>query len=200
MAIRREGALLSSRKQIGRLVTIVLVAIIVLSTGVPRVLGMTSPRKLSRSTIQVRTISVNHISPGDSLSDTVEVHNDGAEPLDYLLVFVQEGNLWGCDPGGNSLYFDVTWDPGADQHLEPGEAEMATINVYFPLAAGNACQGETGTLRIRQGSPEDSEGGLYECRQFSILPERLKARGRPHRYMCWDMNGTLHALLRRRGL
>jgi len=193
--------LLRSPRQVIRLATVALVAIAVFGIGAPQALGTASPSELSRSTARVRTIRVSNIAPGDSFSETMQFHNYNSDPLDYQLVFVREGELWRCDPGGNSLYYEVVWGSGADQHLEPGETETATIAVHFPPAAGNECQGDTGHLLVRRGFIQDSgKGGIYECRPlpvFSHSRKILDVHDGLDGHICWNVNGLLHPLLKR---
>ena len=147
-----------------------ILSIIVLFFGVavPQVLGVAAPSALGHSTRPVHVFRLVHILPGDTFSKTVHFHNHGSRPLRYRLVLVRHGDLWECDPGGNNLYYETTWSPGANRYLEPGETELATVTVTFPLAAGNACQGKMGLLTIRRGYLEENEhgygGGVYECR------------------------------------
>jgi len=191
--------LLRLPRQVIRLATAALVVTAVFGIGAPQVLGMASPSELRRSTARVRTIRMSNIAPGDSFSKMVRFHNYTSDPLDYRVVFVRQGKLWRCDPGGDSLYYKVVWSPGANQHLEPGETEVARITVHFPLAAGNECQGRTGCLLVRRGFIHASEkGGVYECRALPIFShgrEMSDADDRLDGHICWDVSGLLHPLL-----
>lgn len=189
----------SPRRSI-RVVTAALAGIVALVVGAPPVLGMASPGELGRVTALFDTMALSNIAPGDWFSDELEIHNEGVDLLDYNLVFVREGTLWHCDPGGNNPYYEVAWSPGADQRLEPGETEIATISVHFPLAAGNECQGHGGGLVIRQGFlPAAESGGVYECRELPILSDGTETSRDGDSLdgnICWDISGVLHPLLK----
>jgi len=192
--------LLRSLKRLEGLVIAALLAIVVFGVAAPRVLGMTAPSKLVRSTTPAHTIRVTNVAPGDSFSKRIDFHNYTSRPLDYRVVFIRRGELWRCDRGGNSLFYEVEWSPGADQHLGPGETETARITVRFPLAAGNECQGDIGRLIVRRGFIEGSDkGGVYECRAMSVLAygvEILDADDSLDRHLCWEQGKVLHSLLR----
>ena len=88
--------------------------------------------------------------PGDTFSKALRFGNDCSSPLDDRLVFIQRESLWKCDGERHNLYYETTWSPDADQHLEQGETESVTVTVTFPQAASNECQGDTGYLLARR--------------------------------------------------
>jgi len=121
-------------------------------------------QQLEQDTSVVASLSLSGLVPGFSRSQRLVIANQGSEPLGYRLVLVRSGLLWGCDPGDNNLTYRLTWSPGADRYLLPGEVEVATLQVGLPLAAGNDCQGAAGTLFIRRGwAPGEGSGGVYQC-------------------------------------
>ena len=187
-------------RPVARLAVAIVLVVVILGIGAPETLGMISPGELSRCTPQVRIIRWDNIAPGDTFSDTMPFQNPSSRPLNYRLVFVRQGNLWKCDPGGNNLHYDIVWSPRADQRLKPGETETATVRVHFPLAAGNQCQGKTGQLLVRQGFVEE-KGGVYECRKLPAIPpgKTTSAAGDSlEGCFCWDVGKLLHPVLGRR--
>jgi hypothetical protein len=194
--------MLPLQKRAGGLALALILGIVVFGFAAPSVLGMASARRLEESTQPDRPLDVHHMVPGDTYQRTIEFHNSGAEPVRYRLVLVRRGRLWTCDNQQNSLQVGVLWtSTDADQVLDPGETETATVVVRFPLGAGNACQGELGRLVIRKGYTDASEpGGIYEC---SGEPLFSGGSGIPNSYdglaghVCWEVGKTLDTLIRR---
>lgn len=151
-----------------RVVFILSVIVLFFGVAVPQVLGMGWPQALGRSTRPVHVFRLVNIMPGDTFSKTLRFHNYGSSPLHYRLVFVRSGDLWECDAGGYNLHYEMTWSPGANQYLKPGETEQVMVTVTFPQAASNACQGKVGLLTVRRsylnGEEGGGAGGIYECR------------------------------------
>jgi len=137
---------------------------LLLGVVAPRALGFGSPSRLWATTYPNSTLQVDNLAPGDTVSQTVEIHNDGPEAMPYQIVLVKRGNIWSCDASGHSLDYDLTWNAGADQRLQPGEAETVDINVGLPLSAQSGCMGQKGYLDIRWGPvEEEKETGTHEC-------------------------------------
>ena len=151
-----------------RVAFVLSIIVLFFGVGVPQVLGMGWPRTLGRTTQPVHVFQVTDVMPGDTFSKTLRFHNRTSRPLRYRLVLVRRGPLWECDSSGNSLQYELTWSPGADRRLRPGETESVTISVTLPEAAGNACQGQVGWLVVRRGylgrKSYPNTRGIYECR------------------------------------
>jgi len=130
--------------------------------------------------------------PGDTFSKALRFGNDCSSPPDDWLVFIRCGSLWNCDGEGNNLYYETTWSPGADQHLEPGEVETVIVTVALPQGAENMCQGETGRLIVRRGYLDAGQGGgVYECRPSPLarlLHQAYKRGGDLTGYSCMEVD------------
>ena len=151
-------------KAVIRIVFILSIIALFFGVAVPQVLGMGWPKSLGRSTRPVHSFRLVQVMPGDTFSETLRFHNRGSRPQRYRLVVVRLGSLWQCDAGGNSLYYELAWSPGADQYLKAGETETVTVTVAFPQAASNSCQNKRGWLVVRRGYLRKGRGGVYECR------------------------------------
>ena len=111
------------------------------------------------------------------MSEELLVRNVCSEPLTYRLRFVTRGALWYCDPGPSNLTYQVVWAEGVDWHLEPGEIEGAMVMLHFPLAAGNGCQGCSGSLLVYRALVQAARGGVSrECCRLSFVPRGGKQR------------------------
>lgn len=181
-------------QQVGRLsrsiLTIVLVVYLLVWIGVPQVSAF-YPVRSGHDAVELHTIRIENISPGDTHLEILEIANETEGAKDYQLVFVRQGRLWNCDPAGNNLDYELTWSPGADRRLEIGEIETVTITSYLPLSAGNQCQGDAGRLVIHDGSIKDGNSvGVYECRSLPLTIFRFVEMGLAagtEELLCWDL-------------
>jgi hypothetical protein len=92
----------------------------------------------------------------------------------------------------------MAWSEGADRHLEPGETETVTVNVVFPRAASNDCQGKTGGLTIRRSTLQSRRRrAVYECRPspWSRLWRRRRHDHDLEEDFCALVNSPLHKVL-----
>ena len=173
-------------------IIILLIDVSVLGVSLPQYQGMLSLSELERTTPVAQDFDLTPSMLGEPFSKTLRFFNQTSYPRDYRLVFVRHGGLWDCDGGGHDLYFQTDWSPGADQHLEPGEAEMVTVTVALPQGVENICQRVTGQLIVRRGYLDDGQaGGVYECRPSSLarlLHQAYKRGGDLTGYSCTEVN------------
>jgi len=161
----------------GRTATLVLAVVAVAYLGTVPVLGTTAAAELSFGIGVNPAVQARGLAPGDRWSEVLRVLNLCSEPLTYQLSFVTRGELWHCDPGPSNLTYRVVWGEDVDWRLEPGEIEIATIVLHFPLAAGNECQGRSGSLLVYRGLVQSARsGGSQECCRVSFVPRGSKRR------------------------
>lgn len=165
-------------RQAARLALAIAILLLALSTGARQVMGMPAPAGMVEDAQVIGTLGKSHLAPGDSLTASYEITNPGEDLLNYRLLLVQQGQLWGCDPGGADLEFTMEWTSGANQKLKPGESETAIVTLSFALAAGNRCQALPGWLQMRrQFLDKHEKGGVYACRPLET----------PGEYECWEI-------------
>lgn len=183
-----------------RVLSIALAVVLIVRIGALPALGLTSAALLERDSSPLCSMAMRNMAPGSSVGRTLRIRNPRDHPVRYRLVIITRGLLWRCDPGGNSLRYDLAWSPGANQHLEPGEMEAVTVTVQLPLAAGNQCQGDSGRIRVRvRLCPEDDRGGTIECRPMNIMGRdvvSLDSDDGLDGYICWEVSGPLNEILR----
>lgn len=127
-------------------VTMILLILIILTyIGTPQV-DVAAADPFPIPVLQVESIPLQKLAPGDSLSFSISVSNPYRKPLEYYLGLIRWGWLWYCDPSGNSLRYELSWETGADGRLRAGEREQAQVQVSLPYAAGNTCKGANGKL------------------------------------------------------
>jgi len=173
-------------------IIILLIDVSVLGVSLPQFQGMLSLGELERTTPVAQDFDLAPIMSGDYFSKTLRFFNQTCYPRDYRLVFVRHGQLWDCDGDGYDLYFQADWSPGADQHLEPGEAEIVTVTVALPPGVENMCLGDTGRLIVRRGYLDAGQaGGVYECRPSPLarlLHQAYKRGGDLTGYSCTEVD------------
>jgi predicted ribosomally synthesized peptide with SipW-like signal peptide len=87
-------------------------------------------------------------APGDSNSQQITIKNVGSLDVMYTVYLDYEynpGDIWRCDPNGYNLHVWAVNDTGI---IAAGGQQAVTLHAAMPLAAGNACQGKTGKLRV----------------------------------------------------
>jgi hypothetical protein len=190
---------LSASGKAVRVIVIICLIMILFYVAVPKALGMASPRALSRSTRPVRIIQPDIDLPGDHTEHVIVFSNDQEFPVDYQVVFAPSGEFWRCDHNGSDPYYDFLWNPGSDQHLEPGETETITITVSLPQSAGNACQNKEGALTVRRSTQSTQHIGVYDCRPtfFSRLFGRNQPANSLRGHICTRAGWPLYTLLNR---
>jgi hypothetical protein len=141
--------------------TILLIVVLILIVIWPYLQGILLPTRLACGSDVVHCFDRVEIMPGGTFSKTLYFNNQCSYPRDYQVTFVPQGSLWSCDGSGKSLYYETGWSQGADLHLETGETESVTVDVIYPQAASNECQGESGHLVIRRSFLNG--GGECEC-------------------------------------
>ena len=161
----------------GRTATLVLAVVAVVYLGTAPTLGTAAAAELSLGVTSHPAAKVRRLAPGDRWSEELRVRNICSEPLIYRLRFVTRGELWHCDPGPGNLTYQVVWAEDVDWRLEPGESESAAVMLHFPLAAGNGCQGRSGSLLVYRALVQSARSDdSRECCRVSFIP-----RGGKHR-------------------
>jgi len=176
-------------------IILLLIDVSVLGVSLLQIRGMLSLGELELTTPVAQDFDLAPIMPGDSFNKTLRFFNQTSYPRDYRLVFVRYGPRWDCDGDGYDLYFQTDWSTGADQHLEPGEAETVTVTVTLPQGVENMCQGDTGRLIVRRGYLDDGQGGgVYECRPSPLarlLHQAYQRGGDLTGYICAEVDWSL---------
>lgn len=110
------------------------------------------------------TFHMSNMEPGDSSSQVITINNKGSLGVLYYVYVDYEYNpsdIWRCDPNGYSLQAWAAPDAGV---LAAGASTNVTLNALLPLAAGNDCQGKTGTLRVTVHAVQQSNiEGQWAC-------------------------------------
>lgn len=173
-------------------IVILLIDVSVLGVSLPQFDGMLSLGELEVTTPVAQDFDLAPIMLGEPFSKTMRFFNQTSYPRDYRLVFVRSRQLWDCDGDGHDLSFQTDWSSGADQHLEPGEAETVTVTVALPQGVENMCQEDTGRLIVRRGYLDDGQaGGVYECRPSPLarlLHQTYKRGGDLTGYSCTEVD------------
>jgi len=94
----------------------------------------------------------DNMKPGDTVTFTITVGNDGTLPLDYTITTVLSGDLSG---GANPCFVKETRVDGtpttSDSLSVAGQGDRydtVEIDIKMPGAAGNWYQGKSGTLDV----------------------------------------------------
>lgn len=94
----------------------------------------------------------DNMKPGDTVTFTITVGNDGTLPLDYTITTVLSGDLSG---GANPCFVKeirVDGTPTASDSLsvagQGDRHDTVEIDIKMPGAAGNWYQGRSGTLDV----------------------------------------------------
>jgi len=96
----------------------------------------------------------DNMKPGDTVTFTITVRNDGSLPLDYTITTVLTGELitLGSNPCGvSAIRVDTAaYTPPETLSVEGGGDWKDTVNIdiTMPSAAGNTYQGKSGTLTV----------------------------------------------------
>jgi len=103
-------------------------------------------------TVGTTTLAVNsgNMAPGDTRSGSFEVTNAGTLALRFDVTAVGAGALFtvqGDAPGNTPATVALTANH-TDVVLAPGGAATVTFDVTLPLTAGNAYQGDSGTVTL----------------------------------------------------
>jgi hypothetical protein len=176
-----------------------LVTSLLLGVVAPHALGFGSPTRLWSATRPKVTLQVHNLAPGDAVSQTIEIGNDGPEAMSYCIVFVKWGKIWSCDAGDHKLDYTLSWNAGANQRLRPGEVETVDVNVGLPLSAQRGCMGQKGFLYIRRGPVENKkDAAVYECIALPFfrpnlddVPDPTHTRG----IICYKSGGPVDRIL-----
>jgi hypothetical protein len=190
--------LVDEKTLLAKITILVILGLVVLFIGGILTRGLLLAMELGFSTEQSEVIEVADLAPGASQSKLLEIHNPTREPFNYRLVLVREGELWSCDPTGNSFVANTHWSSGADQRIEPGETEWVAVTVALPLDASNSCQGISGKLVVRQGYLYGGQkGGEYECLQIPFGRMFNVGNGELVGYACLKLGGSILRFLGR---
>lgn len=113
------------------------------------------------------SLDMEDIEPGDNKSQDVSVTNAGSLSVNLWNWIYTWGDLFNCDPNPaanmlveKALKNDSDSNP---EYLEPGGTEVYTLTARLPLAAGNLCQGKTGTMRMFFHAVQESNLEGWEC-------------------------------------
>jgi predicted ribosomally synthesized peptide with SipW-like signal peptide len=93
-------------------------------------------------------VTITHMAPGDSHNRNFVVRNAGNLPLRFRVtptvsgdLFTAQGTTGPATFSGVALYQNVT--------LNPNEEHTVDFTVALPITAGNAYQGDQGTISFR---------------------------------------------------
>lgn len=155
-------------------VTVLLFTTLILIVIWPYLQGILLPTRLACGVDAVHCFDRVQVTPGDTYLKTLSFTNRWSYPRDYRVTFIRQGSLWSCDRNGEGLDYEVSWSPGADLHLEPGETESVTVHVIFPDEVKDVCHGEAGHLVVRHYFLDrDQDEGTCEC-DLSQMPGLLR--------------------------
>jgi len=108
------------------------------------------------------TLHMDNMEAGDTSSQQITILNTGTLNLKWE-VYVDwgwnPGDIFRCD-GANSLNVSADTSSG---NLAPNGSANVKLTALLPLAAGNSCQGKTGTVRVSVHAVQDSNLDGYTC-------------------------------------
>ena len=84
----------------------------------------------------------DNMKPGDTVTFTLPVNNEGSLPLNYTVTTTLSGTL----AGGTNPCTQVTAPTSGS--LDVGGSVNIVVSITMPVAAGNEYQGQNGTLNV----------------------------------------------------
>ena len=86
--------------------------------------------------------NLDNMKPGDTVTFTLPVNNEGSLPLNYTVTTTLSGTL----AGGTDPCTQVTAPTSGS--LDVGGSVNIVVSITMPVAAGNEYQGQNGTLTV----------------------------------------------------
>jgi predicted ribosomally synthesized peptide with SipW-like signal peptide len=114
---------------------------------------------------QTYTVAINNMAPGDTINGSFTVTNTGTLNLKYKVTANTDG---ATNPnslfrtGGATVTFTGGTETGTIAATDPDSLVTVTYTVALPSSAGNAFQGDSGTLSFTVDATQPNNPGWTE--------------------------------------